>query len=370
MLPAPRRDRPSLADVATSCLAAVRSEPGRLSLAPVRKAVIVLIDGLGADALAARAGHARTLARGFDRSSIIESGFPTTTAAALASLTTGRSPGEHGLVSYQALDPEHDRVLNLLSGWDAEAVPERWQSHPTVFETATSAGIEAVVFAPERYRGSGFTRAVLRGADYLGGQSIDDRVDLAIDWLARPGDGIGYLYIPEVDAIAHAEGWQSGHWTDRLEAIDAALARLQAALRPGVGAIVTADHGILDIDERGILTIDTALLERVRHVAGEPRAVHLHLEPGADAAAVASAWTASEGANAWIATRDEAIAADWFGPVADGVRARIGDVLVVARKGVAYYEESQVGHPMVGHHGSFAPAETRVPLIRWGAFAR
>ena len=71
--------------------------------------------------------------------------------------------------------------------------------------------------------------------------------------------------------------------------------------------------------------------------------------------------------------RDEAIDAGIYGQVADTVRDRIGDVLIAARAGVAYYdrrEANRQAEAMIGQHGSMSDEETRVPLIRAGAYAR
>ena len=81
MLPALKSDGLRLADVLASSLAAMRGEPNRLSLPPVESAVVLLVDGLGAAALKSRAGHARTLMSLLTASSVIDSGFPTTTAS-------------------------------------------------------------------------------------------------------------------------------------------------------------------------------------------------------------------------------------------------------------------------------------------------
>jgi hypothetical protein len=54
------------------------------------------------------------------------------------------------------------------------------------------------------------------------------------------------------------------------------------------------------------------------------------------------------------------------------VAPRIGDVLVAARKAIAYYDSrdsTNSGRTMIGQHGSWSPAETRVPLLRFGAYA-
>lgn len=379
MLPAPKRDRISLADVLQSSLAAVDDSLGtitnRLGLSRVNKAVVVLVDGLGAAALKARSGHARTLAAAFTASSVIDSGFPTTTASALASLTTGVLPGQHGMVGYSVLDGANDRVVNQLSGWDDRLDPFTWQLAPTLFETAIAAGRDAVVIGPARYADSGFTHAVLRGARYLPAASIADRLERAAEWLREPGSGIAYVYVPELDSAGHAYGWESPEWTTKLELLDGAVGDLVGALGKKDGLLVTADHGVVDVQRHAQVLFgdDPELTDGIRHVAGEPRCLQLHFEPGADADRIVAAWRAAEETRSWIATRDEAIDANWFGDVRDEVVPRIGDLIVAARKGIAYYDSrsaSEQSMRMVGQHGSFSPDEVRVPLIRFGAFAR
>jgi len=372
MLPALNSDAASLADVLRSSLEAIRGEENRLSLPPVDNAIVLLVDGLGADLLKTRAGHARTLAGALTSKSVIESGFPTTTAAALASLTTGVSPGQHGLVGYTVLDPANDRVVNQLSGWDARLDPHTWQPIPTLFETASAEGVQALAIGPERYADSGFTHAVLRGATYLPAASLADRVERALAAVKTPGRHLIYVYVPELDQAAHAHGADSAEWVRALEAADAAVATLTAGLGRRDGLLITADHGLLDIAQHSHVLLDGPLLDGVRFIAGEPRCLQLHVEPGTDVADLAQRWRDGEGTRAWIATRDEAVAAGWFGEVRSEVLPRIGDILVAARKAIAYYDgrlASPPGRSMVGQHGSWSPAELRVPLLRYGAFA-
>jgi len=373
MLPAAKPDAPSLADVLKSCLDAIRSGSVAISLPAVDRAIVVLVDGLGAEALSARAGHARTLSGAMTAKSAIVAGFPSTTATAITSLTTGLRAGAHGIVGYSALDPARDVVVNQLTGWGQHLDPLEWQTHPTLFERAAADGLAAAAIGPERYRESGFTQVALRGANYLAGATIDDRVSRAIEWLRTSGPGIAYLYIPELDVAAHAKGWTSGEWIAALEVADSALRRLAGALGPRDGMLVTADHGIVDVPHHAHILVDSVpeLLDGVRHVAGEPRCLQLHLEPGADADTVRDRWVASESGRSWVATRDEVIDAGWYGPVDDAVRPRMGDIFVAARKNVAYYDSRTAGSArnMVGQHGSLAQTELRVPLLRFGSFA-
>lgn len=369
----------NLADVLPSCLVALgaaddawlreRGLEARITLRPARSAVVVLVDGLGANALAARAGHARFLTATKKR---LRSGFPTTTAAALSTLTTGRSPGTHGVVGYSGWVPDESRVVNLLSGWDTE-VPAGWLRSGTVFTAARELGVDPVVVAPGRYRSSGMTANVLGGARFVAGDDVRARVDAAVDATAS-GQQLVYLYIPELDSIAHKHGWQSDRWTAALELVDGELARLAARLAPDVGVLVTADHGILDVPPESNVAMDPDLLVDVVGIAGDPRCRQLTVAPGTDVPALVGAFRSSLGKRAVVASRAEAVAAGWFGAVTDEVLPRIGDVLVVARGSWAFNDDrgvaagSQPGR-MVGQHGAMSDDELLVPLRLAGAFS-
>lgn len=378
MLPAPHSHRFSLADVVPSLLGSILGETNALGLAPAAKAVVLLVDGLGASALKARSGHARTLAPMLRAGTTIGSGFPTTTAAALATLTTGVAPGEHGLVGYTALDTLNDRVVNQLNGWDDRIDPNTWQRVRTQFEVASERGVPSFVVGAARYRDSGFTHAVLRGAEYRAAATMAERCAEARRILDQHESALVYLYVPELDQVAHRAGWESEDWLVKLEELDAEVAAFSSTLQRGEGMVLTADHGIIDVKSHNhvLFDQDPGLVEGIRHIAGEPRCLQLHFEPDASPAlreTVLNRWRESEQDRAWVTTRAEAIDTGWFGErVAPEVVPRIGDLLIAARKSIAYYDsspESQRARGMVGQHGSITREETAVPCLRFGAFA-
>lgn len=378
MLPVPAVSAPRLAGVLASSLAATQAVANPFELPPVASAVVVLVDGLGAANIQARAGHARFLAGRMAKRDVIRTVFPSTTAAAIASFATARMPGEHGLVGYRVLDAERDRLVNQLNGWDDGMRPDTWQRVPTLFEMARAEGVASYAIGAARYHDSGFTQAVLRGADYRPAASIGDRFAVAAQLIASGEPALVYLYVPELDQAAHAYGWESGRWLTILEELDGALAAFEARMPRGTGLLVTADHGVIDVPAHRHVFIDDhpELLAGVRHVGGEPRCLALYVEPGlgADAtAALVDGWRAAEGHRAWVLGRDEAIDAGLYGPVADEVRPRIADVLIAARSSIAYYdrrEPDRRAEAMIGQHGSLSDEETRVPLVRGGAFTR
>jgi len=379
MLPVPAVTVPRLAGVLASSLASLQGVQNGFELPAASGAVIVLVDGLGASNLQARAGHARFLSTRMSRRDVIRTVLPSTTAAALASFTTGRMPGEHGLVGYKVLDASHDRLVNQLNGWDAGMMPETWQRSETLFESATADGVPTFAIGAARYADSGYTRAVLRGAEFRAAASVPDRFAMAQSVLEQHRGALVYLYVPELDQAAHAHGWESDRWLGLLEQLDAEVAAFERRMPRRTGLLVTADHGVVDVPAHRHVFVDARpdLLDGIRHVGGEPRFLSLYAEPGLDEAARAQLvedWRSAEGHRAWVLGRDEAIESGLYGPtVADEVRSRIGDVLIAARSGIAYYdrrEPNRQAELMVGQHGSLTDEETRVPLIRAGAYAR
>ncbi|WP_159500780.1 alkaline phosphatase family protein [Microbacterium sp. 18062] len=366
-LPADPSHALRLTGVVPELIAAVEGRSERLPA--VRSAVLFVVDGLGARSLATHTGHARFLASHSTKKAVATTVFPSTTAAALTSLLTGADVGAHGIVGYRARVPATGAVLNQLTDWGPRALdPSTWQRAPSLLD-----GPSRFVVSKPEYASSGFTVATMRDAVFHGERELEARIELAAH-LARTNDGaIVYLYAPELDSAGHKHGIASDAWLTTLEAIDAATRRLHAAVGRDVGVLLTADHGMVDVERHRHVILDEgdARLDGVAAIGGEPRMLHLYAEPGA-ASAVRAAWS-GEQEQAWIMSRGEAIGAGLFGALVDpGIRDRIGDVLVAARAQIAYYDGRLVdtsAQNMVGQHGSLTPEERIVPLLRLGCFA-
>ena len=118
-------------------------------------------------------------------------------------------------------------------------------------------------------------------------------------------------------------------------------------------------------EHRFDLDADPRLRAGVEVVAGEPRVRYLHTVPGARDDVVA-AWRAVLGPAAWVATREEAVAAGWFGPVPAAHLSRIGDVVVACHDAYAVLAtrtEPDTVARLVAFHGSYTAAEMRIPLL-------
>ncbi len=372
----PRYGGGSLADLLPSVLA-VLGVPGATdllglgaSLDGVRRIAVVLVDGLGhhllpvaatvaptlADALAGRLGNLAT----------ITTGFPSTTPTSLASLGTGAPPGAHGLLGFTVNVPGTARVLNHID-WAGDPDPLRWQPLATQFDRAAAAGITATVVSRASFAGSGLTVSAYRGARYRPAADTDELVTQVSTALAGAVPALVYAYHPDLDRTGHYYGVDSPQWRSAASDVDTMLAQLAGSLPPDAALLVTADHGQLDVppEYRFDLDADPRLRAGVRVVAGEPRTRYLHTEPGA-APEVIAAWRAVLGDAAWVAAREEAVAAGWFGPVPEAHLARVGDVVVACHDRYAVFAtrtEPPVVASLIAFHGSYTAVEMLVPLL-------
>ncbi|MGN6302001.1 MAG: alkaline phosphatase family protein [Angustibacter sp.] len=372
---APRYGSDTLADLLPAVLRGLDVDlPGHptplegsaLALQPAPRTCVLLVDGLGDLLLRERAGHAPFLRSQLSRTETLTAGFPTTTATSMGSLGTGLPPGSHGLVGYEVLVPERDELLNELS-WEPPVDPRRWQPQPTCFQQAAAAGVEVVRIGPGFFDGSGLTESALRGGRFVAAESLDDRVDAALAALRSAPRALVYVYWGDVDKVGHVSGAQSWEWGEELAQVDLAVRRLAAGLPRDAALHVTADHGMVDVPhhQRIDLAHDPELARGVRHAGGEPRCVQLYCEREA-APSVLATWRARLEAQAFVLSREQAVAAGWFGAVAPYVLDRIGDVVVACRPGLAVVDSRRMRPALlalVGLHGSMTPEESLVPLL-------
>jgi hypothetical protein len=371
----------SLADVVPALLAdlgVAGSGPaplGRLLPAGTRAVCLLLVDGLGWQLLGEYAADAPFLAGLAAGGRSVTAGFPSTTATSITSLGTGVPAGAHGIVGYSfTVDGQLLQPLSWTVRGDGHRVdardlfpPEQVQPLPTALQRAAAAGVRVQLAVPAVFRGSGLTRAALRGAGIAAVHALGDLAAAALAGLTGGGPALSYAYHGDLDLLGHVYGPGSLPWRLQLSHVDRLAAAIAAGLPAGAALVVTADHGMVHVPPEHRLDLDStpALLDGLRLIGGEPRARYLYTEPGA-AAAVRGTWTALLGDRAWIADRDEAIAAGWYGPaVADHVRDRIGDLIVAARGDIAITRSTTEPTltALLGHHGSLTPDEQLVPLL-------
>jgi len=320
--------------------------------------VLLVLDGLGWCQLQDRLALAPNLAA--MRGGYTTTVCPTTTAAALSSITTGLPPGEHGVVGYRMR--VQGTVLNTLrwrrdDAGDARRsfVPEEIQpyepflaSHPSVITKA-------------EFATSGFTQAHLRGGKWAPWYTPSN-IATQVHRQLRAGERLIYAYYDGIDKVAHAFGLGE-HYDAELAFVDDMVGSIRDKLPPEATLLVTADHGQVDVGD-AVVKLPTDLAEMVTSMSGEGRFRWLHTRPDR-VERLDNEATAAFGHQSWVVTRDQIIDEGWLGPrVGRDAIDRLGDVALVPFEPISHHDPDDVGlTTLIGRHGSMTEAEVFVPLL-------
>lgn len=368
MLPAHSPLARSLADVSAEHAASLWDTVDRGGQ-PRHLLTFVVVDGLGADLIADHSGHCPTLHRALvDSGDVVSSGLPSTTAAALASITTGVPAGTHGLLGYQLRDPRSHQLVNHLKPFPSGVTPATWQPVATHFETATQRGIGTLVVGERRFQGTDFSESILRGGNFVSSHSLDDHLQAYRSFADSNEYGLGYLYWPTLDRIGHAKGVDSVAWRDALEQFEGFFRTLCSLIAPGEHVVVLADHGMVDVpaDQHWVMDSSHPVRSAISLWAGEPRCVHLYLHDPLEAEVIASELSTILQGVATVLSRQECLERGLFGPGTPAVFERVGDLVLFAGGHSALYDEQTAtiqSRQMIGQHGSWTAREMRVPAI-------
>lgn len=321
------------------------------------RCVLLLLDGLGWDQLQTHREHMPTLSSFSGRP--IHTVAPTTTATGLTSIATGLTPGEHGVVGYRMV--VNGDVLNSLRWSVGDEIVRRSKPPSDVQPFDPFLGHEIPVISMAELQASAFSEAHLRGCRPVGYRAPSS---IAVEAAAQieAGERFVYCYYPYIDKIAHERGFGQ-YYEAELRAADRLVAELIDALPPDTSLLVTADHGQVQVGDN-IITPSSAMLDPVELQSGEGRFRWLHARAGAIDDVVAAA-EAEVSAHAWVVTLERMLDEGWFGPtVSPPVAKRLGDVALVARDPISFYEKADSGpFELVCRHGSLTSAEINVPLL-------
>ena len=205
-----------------------------LAASPIRRVVLVVLDGLRPDAIP-RFGltHLTEVARSGASTMLGRTVSPSVTACAMASLLTGAAPERHGLQSDRFHIPRPSGPLHPL--------PKVLAEHGL----PTSAFLAATPMI--------FTGIARRIAAYLGVAKASFSGDGCAEILAaaRPAlrdqqRGLLVMHWPDGDRAVHEHGWMSAGYANAVRRMDGAMGALRGLIDltdPATLLIALADHG-------------------------------------------------------------------------------------------------------------------------------
>jgi hypothetical protein len=366
MLPSVPKSFGRLSEANLSAFLALQGKSNPLNL-PTRKSyAVILIDGLGVANIKYAGAHAGFLNNKLAKSKTLFSGFPTTTATSLASLATGQNNGTHAFLGYRVFNAHQGKAINLLNDLGDKFPPREYQDLKTISESAHDIGVKVVTVGPSEYADSGFTKATTPAAKYLAARTIEDRFAITKRELATPGSLI-YLYVPELDQLAHRFGVDSDKWLETIEELDSVVSKFANSMPKGAGAILTADHGVIDVPKSSQIFLDEfESLKEIAMLGGDPRAGYLYLAPGTDVSAKRQQLSEELSGLVDVVTIPELIDAGWLEPLSKTAETIAPDLVLLPRGDRVIYHRDfakSKSMEMIGQHGGMSKAEWEIPLL-------
>lgn len=319
--------------------------------------VLLVLDGLGWSAVGEHRDQLPMLSSMAGRA--ITTVVPSTTGAALTSITTGLAPAQHGVVGYRMrLD---GGVLNVLrwklAGHASSPDPVDVQPHPAF------GGRQVPVVTRQEFTNGGFTGAHMRGSPIYGWRTASTLVEHC-RMLVERGEKFVYAYYDGVDQVAHAQGILDRYYEAELSATDRLVTQLLHELPTRAALVVTSDHGQVHFGKDGWRSLDR-LTSLVEDYGGDGRFRSMHAVPGAASDLLAASREHFDDV-AWVMSREQLCDEGWLGPrpPSRNVRRRVGDVVLASREPVAFIDPThQRETGMLAGHGSVTPDEMLVPLL-------
>ena len=323
-----------------------------------QKIVLLLVDGLGYEKF--KISEQRDLLHNLSKMNQerIMTVAPTTTATALTSLTTGRPPGEHGVIGYKI--SVGNQILNSLRWTTGSGVAVN-EINPSSFQPVPPfLGEKIPVVSPAEFRNSGFTEAHLRNTLYEG-YFLPSNITHHIAQCLDQGSRLVYAYYDGLDKVGHIHG--TGYFYDaEIAFVDYLIGRIYEMLPRGTALIVTSDHGMVDVGD-SIIRINDSIMQRTDTISGEARFLWFHPARGNHGSLLQDLQDLYSNC-AWVRSKDQVLDEGWFGRhISNQAKERLGEIALLARDPIAFVDKENLGPLLVGRHGSLTEAEVYVPLI-------
>ncbi len=341
----------------------------------IRRIAYLVLDGVGSpqlDRFLATGGGGHFFSR--HPRQRITTVFPSTTAAAVTTLSTGTTPAEHGVLSWHLHLHDLGLVGAVLPGTTLTGSPLARKD----FNLGRYLGLPSYLSSVRRHKRllsfgtlgrSAYSNAGTRWNGYGAYRTLAGMERQTVRFAREGGRGVAYVYWPMYDTLCHHEGVQARKTRLHLAEIDKTLGRLVRGLSgTGTLLLVTADHGVVDAPSprRVELTAVPGLLDCLALLpAGDARQVSCFVRPARETRfrEVVARHLAEA---AVCITGEELLESGLLGPGDPhaSLRNRVGDYVLLARDDYAFRVTPPHTKARIhkGNHGGLSSAEMYVPL--------
>ncbi len=342
------------------------------TIGPAENYIFILIDGLGmniVNRLPSDSFVAKSL-RGQ-----LNATCPSTTAAALSSLTTAHYPNQHGVTGWFTYLAEYELTAMVLP------FAERFSKQPLITRGIRPGDVlpppvlsrmthRPITLAPSYIANTpynDYSRGTAAGQGYESLKDGIDQVAAAVRGATSPT--YIHLYLHDVDTLCHHVGVTHDSVVPLVLGIDAELERLAQEVAGRARIIVCADHGLIDVPkpDQALLFAGDPLLEMlVTPPTGDARMPIFHLREG-QRRVFLEAFHERYDDRMVLLDIEQAEAMELFGPgeMSLSARRRFGDYIAIPYRAatLAFHPPGKPpGELYLAVHGGLSPDEMLIPL--------
>ena len=364
---------------------------GDVDTSGVDNVILLLCDGFGYNEWMRQSGRG-LVRRISEKGSVrpITTIFPSTTAAAITTVTTGLTPQEHGLPEWYVYFDEVGGVVVTLpfirvgdKGRDTladELSPRVLYDGETVFHQLRGAGVGTTSMTSRMLAYSAYSGVTTAGSTVVPYNTASD-LSVSLRRLVEQSRGKNYFYAywSLVDTIEHIYGPATDESLVEASLISHALqegflSKLSREAAKRTLLIITADHGQLQVDLSKIVYMNrwrklTGAFERSRSGEaippwGSARDSYIRVRKQDIGATTEYLRKKLEGV-ATVMTTEEGIGMGLFGinRPTKRFRRRVGDIMILPHDAnTVWYDYGVDPLKLKGHHGGLTRDEMTIPL--------
>ena len=336
--------------------------------------VLVILDGLGMN-VASTAYGARFLSGNIKTE--LHTVFPSTTPTVLTSFCTGLWPIQHGVPGWDLFLEEIDSVATIIKfvrrcdDTDLESLGiKAVQAYPV---PSMIPRMKRDIFGviPDTIAMTPYSRYWRGDTDHYGYTTIKDGIDTIINRLQKADTAtFTHMYVSDIDSASHKYGVAHDVLKEEISRIDSQLARLSESIPTDTVLVISADHGLLNSDEKIHEIEPTSEIAKClsREPWGTGRCAIFQVSRDL-ASRFEECFRQDIGEDFYLLKTDEVLDLELLGPppVSQATIRRLGNYFCISTGApVIDYKYPRVNNEerkSLASHGGLSPDEIKVPMI-------
>jgi predicted AlkP superfamily pyrophosphatase or phosphodiesterase len=320
----------------------------------------------------------------------LTSQFPSTTTAHVTTALTGEPVYEHGLYEWFYYEPEVDDIITAFLFKEARKQgietlknknvdPKSFLPKKSFFKDLLENGVKSTVYQPSFINNSIYSNAMCEDATVKGYYEYEDLFkSLSKDLIKNNDKEYFYVYLPEIDSVAHEKGNSSKEFK---EAVKKLLKQMDKFYEEGKEnfkntiVMISADHGQVDTDLSTKYYLNNIIPNIGRYLkknknndlispAGYCRDLFLHVKEE-HLYTVKKLIEKELKDIVYVYTFEELKEKGFFGHPSKRMMERCGNLIILPKDNnhIWWYEQDIFELTLIGIHGGASKNEMEIPFL-------